>query len=87
MTTLSIRMPEALKKKTLFIAKKQGVSMNNFIICSVSSAVAQQEAYNFFDEELKNINREKIKTNFNKIINKSCNIKEPDINKINKLIQ
>jgi len=87
MTTLSIRMPDSLKNKTLNIARKQGVSMNNFIICSISSSVAQQEAYDFFDNELKNIDREKIKSGFEKIMTKTQNKKSPNFQTINKLIK
>jgi len=87
MTTLSIRMPDSLKNKTLNIARKQGVSMNNFIICSISSSVAQQEAYDFFDSELKNIDRNKTSLKFDKIMNKTQNKKPPDFQTINDLIK
>lgn len=86
MSTLSIRLPDHLKKEISQVAKKQGVSMNNFIVCSVSAAVSQQFALDFFKKELHGVNRVGLKDKFQRIINKTQKNDNPSMDKINQLI-
>ena len=53
MTTLSLRIRDSLKRKAHDLAKRQGVSLNNFINATVAAAVAQEEALTWFGDRLK----------------------------------
>ena len=51
--TLSLRIRDDLKQKVQSLARRQGVSLNNFINATVAATVAQEEALAFFDDRLK----------------------------------
>ena len=53
MATLSLRIRDNLKRKAQDLAKRQGVSLNNFINATLAATVAQEEALAFFDDRLK----------------------------------
>ena len=58
MATLSLRMRDGLKRKAQELAKRQGVSLNNFINATIAATVAQAEALAFFDDRLKSVDLE-----------------------------
>ncbi|NCO41024.1 MAG: hypothetical protein COZ06_03600 [Armatimonadetes bacterium CG_4_10_14_3_um_filter_66_18] len=58
MATLSLRMQDTLKRKAQFLAKRQGVSLNNLINATVAAAVAQEEALALFEDRLRNTDLE-----------------------------
>ncbi len=58
MATLSLRMQDSLKQKAQFLAKRQGVSLNNLINATVAAAIAQEEALALFDDRLRNTDLE-----------------------------
>ena len=58
MATLSLRIRETLKRKAQNLAKRQGVSLNNFINTTIAAAIAQEEALAFFDDRLKDLDLE-----------------------------
>lgn len=58
MATLSIRIRDPLKRKARELAKRQGVSLNNFINATLAAAVAQEEALAYFDDRLKHMDLE-----------------------------
>jgi hypothetical protein len=87
MATLSVRMPDIIKEKANKIAHHQGVSMNNFIICSVSTAISQFDSINFFRKELQGIDRNKISDEFEKIMKKTQKGKCPKIEEIDNIIR
>jgi len=60
--------------------------MNNFIVCSVSAAVSQQFALDFFKKELDGVNSIGLKDKFQKIMNKSQKHDNPSMDKIDQLI-
>ena len=53
MATLSLRIRHSLKRKAQDLAKRQGVSLNNFVNATLAAAIAQEEALAFFDDRLK----------------------------------
>lgn len=60
MATLSVRMRDDLKQKAQSLARRQRVSLNNFINAIVAAAVAQEEALAFFDDRLKGMDLEEL---------------------------
>ena len=58
MATLSLRLPDSLKRKARDLAKRQGVSLNNFINATLAAAVAQEEALAFFGDRLRDLDLE-----------------------------
>jgi len=58
MSALSLRMQDSLKRKAQQIARRQGVSLNNFINATVAAAVSQDETLAFFDDRLKDVDLE-----------------------------
>jgi len=55
MSTLSLRIQDGLKRKAQEIARRQGVSLNNYINATVAAAVAQDETLAFFDDRLRDV--------------------------------
>ena len=55
MATLSLRIRDGLKHKAEGLAKREGVSLNNYINATVAAAVAQEEALAFFDDRLRTV--------------------------------
>ena len=86
MATLSIRMPDIMKDKANKIAHNQGVSMNNFIICSISTSISQFDSINFFRNELQEFDRNRLSKDFDKIMSKTQSGKEFDIHEIERII-
>lgn len=58
MANLSLRMRDDLKRKAQELAKRQGVSLNNFINAAVAGSIAQEETMQFFDERLRHVDVE-----------------------------
>ena len=49
MKTIQIRVPDTIHERMKKLAKEEGISMNNFIVSSVSNEVIRQETRNFFN--------------------------------------
>lgn len=60
MANLSLRMRDDLKRKAQELAKRQGVSLNNFINSTIAASVAQEETLRFFDERLRDVDLDKL---------------------------
>jgi len=71
MATLSIRIPNDLKKRVAALAEDQGVSMNNFITSCLASAVAQERTRGFLLKRTKGGDPSKTGVAFDKIMSKS----------------
>lgn len=71
MATLSIRIPDALKKKVAAVAREEGVSMNNFICFCLSMGVAQERAASFFSERLVGQAPEEVKRRFDQLMSEN----------------
>jgi len=48
MKTLQVRLPDHIHEKVKDLAKDEGISMNNFIVSSISNEVVRQETRDFF---------------------------------------
>ncbi len=58
MASLSLRIRDDLKRKAQRVARRQGVSLNNFVNATLAAAVAQEETLAFFDDRLKDVDLE-----------------------------
>ncbi len=58
MATLSLRIRDDLKNKAKAFARKQGVSLNNYINSVLAASIAQEETLAFFEDRLKDIDLE-----------------------------
>ena len=56
MSTLSLRVQDSLKRKAQEVARRQGVSLNNYVNATLAAAVAQEATLAFFDDRLKGVN-------------------------------
>ena len=61
---LTIRVPAELKKKIENVAKKQGVSMNQFALYAFTKEIGELETNGFLREYLKNKSKQEIYENF-----------------------
>jgi antitoxin component of RelBE/YafQ-DinJ toxin-antitoxin module len=86
MTTLSLRMHDALKQKAQQLAKEQGVSLNGFINATIA-AVAQQETLTFFGDQLRNVDQDAPPQRVLKFMRKTHSGKEPDIEEIKRAMR
>lgn len=59
MSTLSIRLPESLHKRVRELAKKEGVSMNQFIALAVAEKMSALLTVEYLEERAKRGSREK----------------------------
>ncbi|MBA7547030.1 hypothetical protein ES705_39432 [subsurface metagenome] len=48
MKTIQVRLPDHIHEKVKDLAKDEGISMNNFIVSSISNEVVRQETRDFF---------------------------------------
>ena len=58
MATLSLRIRDDLKRKAQELAKRKGVSLNNYINTTLAATVAQAETLAFFEDRLKDVDLE-----------------------------
>jgi hypothetical protein len=48
MKTLQLRLPDAVHSRVKQLASEEGISLNQFIVTSVSNEVVRQESLDFF---------------------------------------
>jgi hypothetical protein len=48
MKAIQVRLPDQIHERLKDLAKEQGVSLNNFIVSSISNEVIRQETRDFF---------------------------------------
>jgi predicted DNA-binding protein len=58
MKTIQIRVPDTIHERMKKLAKEEGISMNNFIVSSVSNEVIRQETRDFFKRASERFNPE-----------------------------
>jgi len=58
MSTLSLRIRDDLKRKAQAIAKREKVSLNNYVNATIAAAVAQDETLTFFQDKLRDLDLE-----------------------------
>lgn len=51
MKTIQVRFPEDVYERLKEIAKDEGISLNSFIVSSVSNEVIRQETRDFFRDQ------------------------------------
>jgi hypothetical protein len=71
MATLSIRIPDRLKSDVSAEARRQGVSMNNYIACCLSAAVAQESAQRFFRDRLEGVEPGAVRAQFAAVMSRT----------------
>jgi predicted transcriptional regulator len=59
MSTLSLRLPDSLHKKIKEIAKKENISINQFIASAVSEKMTALTTLSYLEERAKNANHQK----------------------------
>lgn len=87
MSTLSIRVPDALKKKASHLAKKNNMSFNAFINQWLQIAVAREETLEWMDSRLKNKNTKELISDFERYMNTTKQGGEPSAASINRLLK
>ena len=60
MATLSLRIRDDLKRKAQALARRQGVSLNNYVNAVLAASIAQEETLAFFDDRLKDVDLQKL---------------------------
>jgi hypothetical protein len=86
MATLSIRIPDDLKKRVAALAQEQGVSMNNFITSCLAGAVAQERTRAFLLKRIKGGHPGKTAARFDKIMSKTSPGRGPSMREIDAAI-
>ena len=71
MSTISLRVRDDLKAKAQRLARREGVSLNNWINASIAAAVAQDEALAWFDERLWGVDAEALEKRVVRFMRKS----------------
>jgi len=64
-STITVRIPEDLKKRIEKVSKKQGISMNQFAMYALTKETGELEANDWFKDYLKSKNRAEIYESFN----------------------
>jgi hypothetical protein len=86
MSTLSIRVPDALKKKASRLARKNKMSFNAFVNQWLQIAVTREETLEWMESRLNNKNSELLISEFGKYLSKSKKGKEPTVSQINQIL-
>ena len=86
MSTLSLRMRDDLKAKAQTLAKRQGVSLNNFINASIAATVAQDEALSFFEDRLRDVDLERLHRRVLAFMGKTRKGREPSEQELRKAL-
>jgi len=86
MARLTVRLSDALKRKAQGLAKRQGVSLNNFINATVAAAVAQEEALTWFGDRLKTQDLEALHRRVLDFMGQSRPGREPSTEEIDRAI-
>jgi len=66
--TVTLRLPEELKLRIEKIAKRQGVSMNQFAMYALTKEAGELEANEWFKKYLKGKNREELYESFSEVL-------------------
>jgi len=68
--TLTIRIPDALKRKLDKITSKQGISLNQFALYTFTKEVAEYEVKSYFKHYIKRKSKKKIFNDFDSVLQK-----------------
>ncbi len=84
MATLSVRIRNDLKEKAADLAKRQGVSLNNFINATLAATVAQAETLAFFEDRLKDVDLVALRQRVEDFMKRTEPGQEPSIEELHK---
>jgi hypothetical protein len=56
MKAIQVRLPDTIHQKLKELAKEEGISINNFIVSSISNEVIRQETRDFFKKTAAHFN-------------------------------
>lgn len=87
MSTLSIRVPDSLKRKASRLARKNDMSFNAFVNQWLQIAVAREETVEWMESRLRNKNSEALIFELGKFLSKSKAGKEPTEGEISQLLR
>ncbi|MCL4201126.1 MAG: toxin-antitoxin system HicB family antitoxin [Pirellulaceae bacterium] len=87
MATLSLRMPDDLKKKAQQLAGEQGVSLNGFINATLAAAIAQQETLAFFSDRLRDVDQETLHERVLNFMRKTRPGGDPSVEEIERAVR
>ena len=87
MATLSLRMPDDLKRKAQQLSRQQGMSLNGFINATLAATVAQQETLAFLGDRLKDVDLEALHRRVLKFMRKTRPGREPSVEEIARAVR
>lgn len=87
MSTLSIRVPEDLKRKASRLAHKNEMSFNAFVNHWLQIAVTREETLEWMENRLKNLNKKKLISDLGGLLSKTKKGKEPKASEIERLLK
>ena len=87
MSTLSIRVPDSLKKKASLLARKNQMSFNAFVNQWLQIAVVREETIEWMQQRLRKKNSNQLISEFGAFLNKTKPGKEPSASEINKVLR
>ena len=68
MSQYSLRLPEDLYNRATELAKRQGVSLNQFFLYAISSTVASIESREFFEKRIGGRDEKELREKFHSIL-------------------
>jgi len=86
MATVSLRMRDDLKRKAQNLAKRQGVSLNNYINSVVAASVAQEETLRLFHDRLQDVDLERLHKRVLKFMEKPRPGTDPSPDELRRLV-
>lgn len=86
MARLSFRIRDTLKRKAEDLAKREGVSLNNFINAMLAAVVAQEEALAFFGDRLRTVDLDALHRRVMAFMGKAQPGREPSQEAVGKAI-
>ena len=87
MSTLSIRIPEKLKRKAMQLARKNEMSFNAYINHWLQIAVTREETLEWMEKRLSTKNSEERIRQFGLFLDETQTGREPGIKKIRQLLE
>ncbi len=78
MKAIQVRLPDHIHEKLKELAKEEGISLNNFIVSSISNEVIRQETRDFFKKAAANFDLQE----FAKVLGTIPDISVPESDKI-----
>lgn len=68
MSQYSLRLPEDLYSRAAELAKRQGVSLNQFFLYAISSTVASIESREFFEKRIGGRDEKELREKFRSVL-------------------